>query len=280
MKERNIIVCILMAVWLASTAYSSVIDLGQAANFAILGTENTKVKLDKATVNGNVGVGSGGEFEFKSYSVTGDIYMDAGATIDTFDGTHSGTLFVGQDLRQALTDAYQASLTAGQLEATQTFNEKINSSQTIIGNGGVNVINMNGVDLGTGEVISLSGGASDFFILNILEGNAIKLGKSSSAIRGVGVGASQILINVLGTADKMKGEIDGTILAIGETVTLQGILNGAIIAGGVMLGSDILDLEVQATINNMPMQTIPEPSTIIMLGMGSLVLLRMRKIHP
>ena len=99
----------------------------------------------------------------------------------------------------------------------------------------------------------------------------------NSEIIADGISESQIIINLLGNASgTLRGTIDGTILAVGESVTLAGTLNGAIIAGAVELGN----IDIESVVNGSTFSgsvVVPEPATLVLLGLGSLTLLRRKK---
>lgn len=280
MKKSNIFIfaLTLLVISLTSPAMATVIDLGAAGDFAVLATNSTSIRLKNATITGNIGISNGGSLTFETYSVTGDIYIDSGATIEKLAGDHIGIVYENQDLSQALADAALASATAASLTATQTFSKGISDEISIIGNGGINVININGIDLSGSDSLNLVGGADDVFILNILAGSTLNLGNSSCNIQGVGVLASNILINILGDVGRLKGNIDGTILALGKSVRLENTLNSAIIAGGIELAAE--SIRIKATITNVPLHDpilVPEPMTALLLGLGGLIIRRKTK---
>jgi hypothetical protein len=178
-------------------------------------------------------------------------------------------LYTGQDLSLAVSAAEAASVAADTLFATMPAIPSITASQTINGNGGLNVIDISALNLANGQVLTLAGGANDVFILNI--SGAFQMGQNSE-ITGSGVDASRILINVLGTPGSLKGDVVGTILAVGKSITLQGDLDGTVIAGSVEIGNS--DLGIESTVSGVSF--IPEPATLALLGLGGLTLLRKR----
>jgi choice-of-anchor A domain-containing protein len=262
----------LLAVFcLAVSASATTLGLGEAGNYAVLGLSDTTVRLNRfeAEINGNVGIAQNGLLEFKKGTINGDIYLDAAASMskDQF-AVHNGNVWQNQNLAQAEADAVGASLLAASLTPTQIFST-INSSTTITGSGGLNVININSIDLGNNEVLTLAGTSADTFVINLSAAGLLNLSANTSKILGSGVDASQILINVLGNVNLLKGEINGTILALDKFVNLKGTLNGSLVAGCVEIG-DSLTLEIESIVNyeNFSPVLIPEPATLSLLGLG------------
>ena len=254
------------------------LDLGAAGAYTVLGLENTTVSIGmkNAIITGDVGISANGILDFTKGTINGDINLDATATSNApFPGqvTHNGSLNTGLDLSGAVADAVNFSISASDLTATETFSS-ISSDQTVAGNGGLNVISVNTLSLSPNEALTLSGGANDIFVLNILD--TFSMGNNSEIIAD-GISESQIIINLLGNASgTLRGTIDGTILAVGESVTLAGTLNGAIIAGAVELGN----IDIESVVNGSTFSgsvVVPEPATLVLLGLGSLTLLRRRK---
>ncbi|HOU57627.1 MAG TPA: PEP-CTERM sorting domain-containing protein [Smithellaceae bacterium] len=244
-------------------------NLGEARNFAVLGLETTAVTLQSANayVTGNVGVGAGGVFNFSNGVVDGDIHL--GSDVTKILGSSSlisyNTIYENQNLSGATSAAIAASAAAAALSAQPAID--ITSSHTISGSGGLNVVNIGSLSLGNKQTLTLAGGPDDVFILNIIGSFSDHNG---SKIVGP---ADRILINVLGSASKVKGQIDGTILAVqGQDITMSGTLNGCLIGGSVTVSSAVT---VGSVITGV--QFVPEPATLVMLALGGLLCRKFRK---
>ncbi|NNJ90148.1 MAG: hypothetical protein HKP55_00615 [Gammaproteobacteria bacterium] len=121
------------------------------------------------------------------------------AKILTDEGTEIGTRYdEGQDLSAAVEDALTAAEINASRDTTQVF-DKIITSVSNYGNGGMNVINIEGIDykkssVATPLALTLIGGSEDLFVLNV--GGKFVLGPNSS-IRGSDlVDPSRVLINI------------------------------------------------------------------------------------
>ena len=143
------------------------ISLGTANNYSVLGLKNTAITNSLVTIHGNEGVSQGGKLSNNAPStITGNVYEYASGQYSG-PGKLGGSVIINSTLlAQNDTDALNASTTAQGLTATQTFGN-ISSTTTVTGNGGLNVIDINGsINLNNASLI-LSGSASDVFIVNV-----------------------------------------------------------------------------------------------------------------
>ncbi|MDR3659485.1 MAG: SdrD B-like domain-containing protein, partial [Mycobacterium sp.] len=128
---------------------------------------------------------------------------------------------------------------------------------TVTGNGGLNVINING---SVHNSLTLSGTASDVFVVNIT-GNVDLIGSAALGLAG-GVTAGHVLYNVTGHGGidiLSRNAQDGTLLAPNGDVLVDGTFNGELIGGRsvtVLPG---------ATVNPAPF-SIPSPPTASLSG--------------
>jgi len=257
--------------------------LGTAGNYAVFGlftspANGTFLNFSNVTVNGDVAEGpSGTGHVFAPSLVNGNYFYDTTATAPTLDAPGVVTGSVTQtSLTQANNDALAAYNTALGFAPTQTFGT-ISTATTINGNGGLNVIDINGnINLSDSNNLSLNGGPSDFFILNVTGGVTLD---GSAQITGTGgVTASSLLINVIGTGNSLTSHvgnvINGTLLAPYRSLTFHSA-NGAILAGG-----EEIKLMSDATVNFTPLGPVPpisDASTIVLACFGALQLLAVRR---
>lgn len=128
------------------TCHAETINLGAASNFAMLAnlttanatstTTNGSINLNNYTVNGNLGAPTITGAAPNHYN--GDVYT---ANSTQPQGTLNGTYhpLSASTLNAAAADAITASNELAALLPTQTITGNLNG-QTIVGNGGVNVI--------------------------------------------------------------------------------------------------------------------------------------------
>ena len=209
------------------------IDLGVASQFAVLAMPSTVIVTDHASVAGDVGVSQGGLLltSFGS-EITGDVTLSSQNQILGF-GQVTGNVAVDSALvQQANADALTASQAAAALAPNQTFTS-IRSATTITGNGGLNVIQING---NINASLTLVGGANDVFVINV-SGN-LDLDRSESLTLSGGVTADNVIYNFVGRRSILQtsssSQIDGTVLAPSSLAQIRGQVNGEIIAGGVL----------------------------------------------
>jgi choice-of-anchor A domain-containing protein len=126
-------------------------------------------------------------------------------------------------------DALNAAATVAAMTPTQVF-KTIRRPTVITGNGGVNVIDING---NITDSVVLSGNAHDVFFINV-SGTIDLRDRATLAVAG-GVTAGAVLYNLTGTGAveiHVRNVVNGTILAPNYSLELDGDFNGAVIGGG------------------------------------------------
>ena len=118
------------------------------------------------------------------------------------------------------------------LPPTQTFNS-ITSSQTIVGNGGQNVILVTQLIHLSGGNLIISGGSSDTFIFNVTQGLQLD-GGANIVLQGVP--ASNVLFNFPGSGDQIQtsgnAQTAGIYLAPNRVIQINGgVHNSEFISG-------------------------------------------------
>jgi len=233
--------------------------LGSAGQFAVLSLGKpsaetdgqSKLDLSAVIVYGDVGVGPYGTLDFQGPStIDGDLYLDPTLLpqdIISDAGTVTGYRFT-QDLSGAVADALTAAESNANRLPTQVL-ERVSTSMTLYGQGGLNVIAMDGLDYARSSVstpltLTLMGGDSDLFVLNI--SGKFVLGPNA-AIRGVD--PSRVLINVLpgNTPAQFAANsyVGGTLLSaerkMGPLQGASGPVIGARVAEISLVGGAVLN---------------------------------------
>jgi hypothetical protein len=230
------------------------------------------------TINGNVGISENGHLSLEAPSaITGDVYLGTGATASGggWPGQVGGSVFINQNLAAAQAQVIAAANTLAGLTPDVTL-ASLNTGLAVTGNGGVKVVNITGnVSLGSGEHITFSGSADDYFVLNIF-GDLDMSG--DAAIKGIdGVSASHILINLyspnsLGNAAHVDNVINGQIFIPYATYAEFHSINGAVFGGfggDGTLGSGEIKLMSGATVTSVAFQSVPDAgSTLALMGLG------------
>jgi choice-of-anchor A domain-containing protein len=136
------------------------------------------------------------------------------------------------------TDAQNAATTIAGMTPTQVF-KTIRRSTKITGNGGVNVIDIDGNILDT---LTLSGSSNDVFFVNV-SGTINLGGRETLAVAG-GVTPGAVIYNLVGSGAveiHVREVVQGTILAPDYRLDLEGEFNGAIIGGGKNRGINLFE---------------------------------------
>jgi hypothetical protein len=179
-------------------------SLGSASHYAVLGLQGSTINLSSGPlrINGNAGIGQNGQFNFSGGGqISGVLDADPTATINISGG---GTTIAGGTVVVSMAAVQSAALAeasiAGSLTPTQTFSQ-ITSSQTIVGNGGQNVIKVNGLIHLSGGALTISGGPNDTFIFQIAQG--LQLDGGANIVLN-GVTPSQVLFYFSGSGYQIQ----------------------------------------------------------------------------
>ena len=286
-------VLLLLTLLATQIVFADALNLGQAANYAVLGTGGTsslrtdfEVYQSATVVNGNVGVGPYSTFTHGiDATINGKLFYDNTDTLPIITGTITGGT-VQQSMTQAVMDAVSASNTAAGLAATQTFST-LTENQIITGNGGLNVIVITG-DVTLKKGLTLSGGASDRFIFVFTGSDAtsahqVTLSGMTMTLVG-GVVANNILWDLNGGGGNVVissgATVDGTFLAPFRSITVDNAtINGRVIGGGSPNPTDgslnFLSIHSSSQIN--APAAVPEPSSMLLLGTALAALVGSRK---
>lgn len=261
-----------LAITLGS-ARAGQIDLGDAAPYTVFGLSNTMVNLSNTQVDGNVGVGPGGDLKLAAPSVVnGNAYLDFSATETADTGALTGSL-IRQSMAAPVQTVLALSAYSSGLTPTLTLNaSQVNNGYTVNGDGGVNVININGnVNMNSANLV-FNGGPNDLFYVNF--NGSLTLNGSASIEESGSTGPLSVLLNVTGgnISAHVGDEVDGILLAPTENADLDGTYNGYVISGGVLLG-----LHAGATVDQIGQVEVPEPSTLALAGFAGLTLCYLRR---
>ena len=212
-------------------------SLGLADTFAILGLKGANLIISEGATKiiGDVGAGPMDTGTLLKSTVQGNLFIDPTATLDIHSDFNVTGNVTSKDLSPAVADALAASACAANLPTTQSLGN-ITTETTITGNGGLNVIAVESVDI-VKETLTISGGPNDIFIFNVA-GDFIFNG--SQMVLSGGVMANHILWNFPTAGSdilffKPVAVANGTFLApLRGYIQDHGQLNGAVIAGGTI----------------------------------------------
>jgi hypothetical protein len=225
-SRRNILAAALGILLLGvGFLHATEVDLGQAANYAILGLNGATINLSSGPlrVNNNVGIGNNGALNFSGGGqINGAVNYSSSATLNTGGNTISGgTHQINFSAPQ--NDALALASAAAALSPTQSFSS-ITSAKTITGSGGTNVISIaQDIHLSGGN-LTLSGGPNDKFIFNIA--GTMELSGDTNILLSGGVNPANVLFNFLGSGSQVQtsGNSDtvGIFLAPSRVFNING----------------------------------------------------------
>jgi hypothetical protein len=213
------------------------VGIEEFSYLTVFGLPTTVVNLSKVTITGNVGVSQGGSLlDGLPVRVSGGLYLHTGVNSPAHPTNVLGGIFTNQDLSQEWTAAQNLATNAAALTPTATYTTW-NTGLTITGNGGLNVLQVGSVALGSTSKIVLTGTSADLFIINVTGG--FNMGGDSRIQAGPGIQPYQILINVVGTGTVVNADlrtfIDGVVVVAQRSATFHGTIRGNIIVGGATL---------------------------------------------
>lgn len=172
-------------------------------------------------------------------TVSGEIFTPSASYVAKSNGTSTGELEI-EDLTVSAPAITKFATSLSSLTPTQNFPSGISSSQTINGNGGVNVIAVTGnINLNGASTLTLNGTTNDQFI--VLVSGTVNLSGSGHVALSGGVPAKNVIYvvtSISSTGVSLSGgaSIIGTLLAPQAGINLSGggTYNGAIFAGGAI----------------------------------------------
>lgn len=187
-----------------------------------------------------------------------------------------GTMFAGSAAVQASTftnqfaySSLQSSTLNGLSAASVNTSNPNNYSIQITNVGGLNVFNINGSQLSGGKTLDVIGGNGTETIVFNVSGTSVNWGTSYNGSR------TRTLWNFYQatTLNVNDRAIQGSVLAVGAAVNQGQNIEGTLIASSLNVtnGAELHSFTFEG---NAP---VPEPATMIGLGIGALALVRRKK---
>jgi hypothetical protein len=302
LRVLKLAIPVLASIALASPCSAGIIagvDLGQSTNYAVLGEGGTsgshadfEVYQSGTVITGNIGAGPFSDWTHGvDATINGRIDNDSTNLAPIITGTVTGG-YHSVSMTQPVADALTGDTTAVGLAPTQTFST-LSEGQTIVGNGGLNVIRVTG-DVTLKTSLTLQGGPLDKFVFQLTASDATSaktLTLSGATMNITGVNPDNILWDLRGvggsiaiTSMSASQTIYGTFLAPDRAILVDsGNIVGRVIGGGGPDShSDSVSVHSGSSITiPTPLQAVPEPSTLAsaLAGLVPLGMFWMRRLR-
>jgi choice-of-anchor A domain-containing protein len=281
--------CILAA---SRASAAPIVDLGRASQYALFvlgspdGTQD-RFSMNNSAVHGSIAAGAGTTYNWSGGGgpYGPNVFYQTGQPtppVASLGGSPTPTA-TATDLTGAISDALAAAAQIQGLTATQTLAAINNSSgtTTITGGGGgtVNVIDVPSINISGGQVL-LSGGPNEYFIIRLTNSSGTVFHASGLGINlSGGVTASHVLYYTGATGVTINGPnggFNGTFFCPNSDFNFDNItINGAVIGSRATSTTGTLNPTAVSgvNLNYVPFQTIPEPASALICGVGALLAL-------
>jgi PEP-CTERM motif len=280
----------LLSIATTSALASLPFSLGQGANYAVLGLGGIssahgqiEVYQSGTVINGNVGAGPYADWTHGiDATINGRVDYDLTDSAPIVTGTITGGVHP-VSMSGAVTDVRNASTSFAGLAPTLTLST-LSEGQTIVGNGGLNVIRITG-DVTLKTTLTLQGTANDSFVFQLTAADAVSAHTLTLSGLDMNLTGGLLAQNVLWDMNGLGGGIvissgsvvEGIFLAPDRGVLVDAsTVTGSVIGGGGYQDahSNLMSVHSTSTINS-----VPEPGTGALLGLSALTLMGLRRKH-
>lgn len=258
----------------AHAATPADVNLGAASEFTIFQRGGANLEMSSGIlVDGNAALGPNGKQEFSANpQISGNYYTDPTAIdVDPSEVSIGGS-HISQDLSGAASDVNAASAALksldGSLGATHTLGD-LSGSTTITSVGNVNIVEVGSIDLSGSELLTLTGGADDYFYIDV-SGSGEFSASSGIQLNGVDI-AHVIFVWGDDLEQSANSTLRGTHLVDGE-YSSDGILIGMVMSQGK------LDLHSGGVVRAAHFAPVPLPASLplFLSGLAGMAWLRRR----
>jgi hypothetical protein len=233
--------CAIVAVLVAaatSLSRASIVDLGAAAGYSILGINGATINLSSGPLRiyGNVGVGDASQLNFSGGGqIVGRVDFSPSATLNTGGNTITGGTnpMSFSAVNAAVLNAVNF---ANSLTATQAFSS-INSAMTLNSTSSLNVISVAGDIHLSGGNLTLNGSASDTFVFKI--SGTMELSGDTNILLTGGLTPNNVIWDFIGSGSQVqtsgKSNTAGIFLAPDRVININGGTHESEFISGISL---------------------------------------------
>jgi hypothetical protein len=289
MRARPLAIAIgaIVLTCISGLAYGDSVPLGAAADYAVLyeGTGGHNLQITNVTINGNIGVGGTGAVHFSGPgTITGRLDFSASAS-SQFSNSNSknvGPTSVNYGVANVTNALATVNSLSASFEGVSGTNIAISGNQTINASSGTlhiinghryRVFNVTSYSENDGKLVTIVGDAAgDIVVFDFSQNSNVNL---KGDVKLSGLTDDQVLWNFdsshtenvnLNTNASSYGSLafQGIILGPNDVLSMT---NANL--DGRFFGGDSGDMQiVSGSTLNVPPPTVPEPSSLLLLGSG------------
>ena len=272
---------------ISGLAYGDSVPLGAAADYAVLyeGTGGHNLQITNVTINGNIGVGGTGKVQFNGPgTINGRLDFSASSSgqFHNTNGKNAGPTSVNYGVTNVTNALSTVNSLSASFEGVTGTNLDISGNQTVFASSGAlhvinghryRVFNITSYSENDGKLVTIVGDAAgDIVVFDFSQNSNVNL---KGDVKLSGLTDDQVLWNF----DSSKSEhVDlNTNASSYGSLAFQGIILGPndVLSmtnanlDGRFFGGDSDDMQiVSGSTINQPPTTVPEPSSLLLLGSG------------
>jgi hypothetical protein len=258
-----LVVCLCQAFVTEAVPSSALPDISLLSGYTEFGNAEMESLV---TINGNVGVSSGGDLNLMAPStINGNVYVSSGATFQ-HAGTVSGSVFTGQDLAANQSQVFSASTTLGGLAPNYTFATLSTLQNFSATAGNVTVVNVGALNLNN---VNINFTGSGYLVINVT--GSFSMGGTAGILAA---DPTHVFVNYTGTSTlntHVGDSVDGYLFVPNAAGNLDGTF-----FGGLYGGDGALTLLSGATLRSQS-TSVPDATSsalLLLLACGFVVIAR------
>lgn len=277
-----------LSFFFVSSAMADSLNLGTAGSFGIVSDNGVTFQQNNGNITGNIAIGAGGTFQASGPStITGQIdfancigtsggcngsISNSGYAVNQGSAINNTTVTGGTASNPALVKSAIAAWDALSSSYSGGSSTTLTSTGTFTVSGGTtHIYDFTNLTLQNGT-LTISGGANDVVVFDIT--GSLTLTGENIVLAG-GLTSDNVLWNITSTGNNFSSsgggacgsslcQVSGDFADVNGNPQLNEIdINGRIFGGGTSM-----QLVSNFSLNSPPASTVPEPSSLVLLGTG------------